>query len=287
MKKKLLEKVSIFLLKNGFTVKSLTRSCFDILTRSKEKILLIKVLEDVNSISREFAEEMHKIAACISATPLVIAEKASSKLDDNVVYSRFDIFTLNLDTFMNCIKDKFPLIKRTQAGLTASILGDKLKERREQLGYSLNYLSKRIGVTSRMVAKYENEDSEVTINKAMKIYDIFGQDVFNEINIFSRIEKIQLNGKTEFSKKYMELGFNATDTNKMPFDIIAKKEGELILTEIGDKTNPQTQSLSELLDADNLVIFKRKKPKDIPAVTRQEFLEFEKSNQLIKFLKEF
>jgi len=47
------------------------------------------------------------------------------------------------------------------------------------------------------------------------------------------------------------------------------------------------QSLSELLDADNLVIFNKKKPKDIPAVTRKEFLEFEKSNQLIKFLKEF
>ena len=50
-----------------------------------------------------------------------------------------------------------------------------------------------------MIAKYENEDSEVTISKAMKIYDIFGQDVFNEVNIFSRIERINASGKTEFS----------------------------------------------------------------------------------------
>lgn len=287
MKKDILEKTSIFLLKKGFTVKSLTRSCFDVLARNKERILLIKVLEDANSISRVFAEEMHRIAACISATPLIITEKASTMLEDNIVYTRFDVFTLNLITFMNCIKDKFPMLKRTQAGLTASLAGNKLKEKREQLGFSLNHLSKSIGVTSRMVAKYENEDSEVTINRAMKIYDILGQEVFNEVNIFSKVEKINFTTKTEFSKKYIDLGFKATDTSNVPFDIIAKKDDELILTEIGDKTNSKMQSLSELLDADNLVIFKKKKPKDIPAVTRKEFLDFEKSNELIKFLKEF
>ena len=287
MKKDLLEKTSIFLLKKGFTVKSLTRSCFDILARNKEKILLIKLLEDANSISRGFAEEMHKISACIGAVPLIIAEKASSMLEDNIIYSRFEVFTLNFSTFMNCINNKFPLLKRTQAGLTASLAGDKLKEKREQLGYSLNYLSKSIGVTSRMVSKYENEDSEVTINRAMKIYDIFGQEVFNQVDIFSKEEKIEISSKTEFSKKYMDLGFNAADTNKAPFDIIAKKEDELILTEVGDKANPQMRSLSELLNADSLVIFKKKKPKDMPAVTRKEFFEFDKANQLIRFLKEF
>lgn len=287
MKKKLLEKISIFLLKKGFTVKSLARSCFDILARNQERILLIKVLEDANSVSRDFAEEMCRISACISATPLIIAEKASGMLENNVIYTRFGVFTLNLGTFMNCIQNKFPLIKRTQAGLTASIAGEKLKEKRELLGYSLNYLSKSIGVTSRMISKYENEDSEITINKAMKIYDIFGQEVFNEVDIFSKMEKMGIKSGSEFSRKYAELGFNAADANKAPFDIIAKKENELILTEVGDKANPQMRSLSELLDADNLVIFKKKKPKDVPAVTRKEFLEFEKANQLIKFLKEF
>ena len=48
MKKNLLEKASVFLLKKGFTVKSLTRSCFDVLARNNERILLIKALEDAN-----------------------------------------------------------------------------------------------------------------------------------------------------------------------------------------------------------------------------------------------
>ena len=287
MKRNLIENISFFLLKKGFTIKHLTRTCFDILARNNEKILLLKILEDANSISREYAKEMNKIAAYINATSLIIAEKAGKKLENSVVYNRFDLYTLNFNTFVNCVNNKFPFVKRTQAGLTASVIGEKLKKAREELDYSLNFLSRKIGVTSRMITRYENEDSEITINKAIKIYDIFGKQIFNEIDIFSPKERIEEGNISELSRKYIDLGFEATDTNKVPFDIIARKENELILTEVGDKVNPNIDSLSRLLDADNLVIFKKKKPKDIPAVTKQEFMDFEKANELIKFLRGF
>ncbi len=287
MKQTLLDKVSIFLLKKGFTIKNLTRTCFDALARRNEQILLIKILEDANSITGEYAAEMNSVASYINASPLIVAEKAEKKLDDNIVYSRFDIYTLNFCTFVNCVNNRFPFIKRGKAGLTASIVGKKLREKREEIGYSLNSLSKKIGVSSRMMMKYENENSEVTLNKAMKIYDIFGHQVFNEINIFLQREKPQSRFETEFSKKYIELGFDATETKKTPFDIIARKDNELIFTEVSDKVNPQMEPLSRLLDAENLVIFNKKKPKNIPSLTKEEFMEFEKANELVKFLKEF
>ena len=62
---------------------------------------------------------------------------------------------------------------------------------------------------------------------------------------------------------------------------------EIILTEVSDKVNPNMQPLSKLLDADNLVIFRKKKPKNIPSMTKKEFMEFEEANELVKFLKEF
>ena len=287
MKNKLIDKLGIFLLKEGFTIKSLIRTCFDLLARKQDNILLIKVLEDANAVSKEHVDEMNQVSSYIGAVPIIMAEKAGNKLEDNVLYTRFNLYTLNLATFINSIKNKFPFVKRTQAGYTVSIAGNKLRKKREEMGFSLNLLSKRVGVTSRMIDKYEKGDSEITITKAMKIYDIFGHKVFNEINIFSRNTKIESKYESDFSKKYIELGFEATDTNRSPFDIIARKDDELILTEVGDKARPDFSSLSKLLDADNLVIFKNKKPKNIPAVTREEFLEFEKANQLIKFLKEF
>jgi len=287
MKQTLLDKINIFLLKRGFVIKNLIRTCFDVLARKNEQILLIKVLEDANSISREYAEEMISVASYINASPLVIAEKGGDKLEDSVVYSRFDVYTLTFNTFLNCINNKFPFIKRSHAGLTASVVGRKLKEKREELGYSLNALSKKIGVTSRMIIKYENENSEITINKAKKLYEIFGHQVFSEVNIFAHGQSPQSKFESRVSKKYIELGFEATETKKTPFDIIAKRKNEIILTEVSDKVNPQMQSMSKLLDADNLVIFKKKKPKNIPSMTKKEFMEFEEATELVKFLKEY
>jgi len=269
MKSSLMDKLGIFLLKDGFTVKSLARTCFDLLARKLDKILLIKVLEDANAVNKVHVDEMNVVSSYIGAVPIIISEKAGNKLEDNILYARFNLYTLNFTTFVNSIKNKFPFVKRTQAGFTASIAGNKLRKGREEKGYSLNYLSKKVGVTSRMIDKYEKGDSEITINKAMKIYDIFGHHVFNELNIFSGNHKIESNYKSDFSKKYVDLGFDAADTSKSPFDIIARKGDELILTEIGDKTRPDFSSLSKLLDADNLVIFEKKKPKDIPAVSRK------------------
>ena len=287
MKQNLLDKLNIFLLKRSFTIKNLTRTCFDILARRNEQILLIKVLEDANSIAREYAEEMISIASYIEASPLIISEKAGDKLEDNVVYSRFGIYTLNYGTFMNCVNNKFPFLKRSQAGLTASVVGKKLKEKREEMGYSLNFLSRKIGVTSRMIMKYENENAEITINRAKKLYDIFGHQVFNQVDIFSQRNLLQGKFETNVSKKFVELGFDATETKKTPFHIIAEKGNEIILTEVSDKVNPQMQSLSKLLEADNLVIFSKKKPKNIPSLTKKEFMDFEEANELVKFLKEF
>ncbi|MBI4143313.1 helix-turn-helix domain-containing protein, partial [Candidatus Woesearchaeota archaeon] len=279
--------VSIFLLRKGFTLKNLTRTCFDILARRNEQILLIKVLEDANSISREYSEEMIAIASYINASPLIISEKAGNKLEDNIVYSRFEIYTLNLATFTNSIHNRFPFIKRSKAGLTASVSGKKLREKREELGFSLNALSKKVGVTSRMMVKYENENSEITINRAMKLYDLLGHDVFNEVNVFSQCMHPRSRFETEVSKKYIELGFDATETRKTPFDIIAKKDDEIILTEVSDKVNPQMQSLSKLLEVDNLVIFHKKKPKNMPSMTKKEFMDFDRANELVRFLREF
>ena len=287
MKQNLLDQLNIFLLKKGFTIKNLTRACFDVLARRNGQILLIKVLEDANSISREYTEDMISVASYIGASPLIVAEKAGDRLEGNVVYARFGIYTLNSETFCSCISNRFPFIKRSQAGLTASVVGEKLREKREALGYSLNALSKKIGVTSRMMMKYENENSEITVNKARKLYDLFGHQVFSEVNIFAQRGSPLSKFETTVSKKYVELGFDAAETKKTPFDIIARKGSEIILTEVSDKVNPQMESLSKLLEADNLVIFKKTKPKNMPSMTKKDFMDFEEANELVKFLKEF
>ncbi len=287
MKRDLLEEVSIYLLKKGYTLKSLTRTCFDIVARKETQILLIKVLNDANAISEEYAEAMKHVGSYITGIPLIIAEKAGDALREGIVYSRFGINTLNQRTFENCIENKFPFVKRDHAGLTANIIGSRLKQKMDEEGVSLGDLSRKLGVSKKMVQKYESGESRITIQKASKLYDIFGNAVFDKVNVFKTEIKHEEPGKSDLAKKYTDLGFEAIETHKVPFDILAKKDKEIILTEIGDKPNPQAQSLSRLLDADNLVIFKKKRPKDIPSLKKEEFLELKKAKELVKFLREF
>ncbi len=287
MKQSLLESVSIFLLKKGFTIKSLTRTAFDIIARKDAAILLIKVLEDANSVSEEYTKAMHSVASYVGGSSLIISEKAGDKLQDNIVYTRFGIHTLNFNTFRSCVENKYPFVKRDHSGIKAQIIGCRLKEVREREGISLNDIARKVGVSKRMIQKYENGESEVSVNKALRLYKLFGHKVFEKIDVFGHDEKLVHEGKGAVSKKFSKLGFSAFEANKVPFDVIAKRETELILTKVGDKEKPGLDSLSKLVDADRLTIYKKKRPKGVPSLTKKEFMEFEKARELIKFLKEF
>lgn len=299
--KKLSERLCIFLLRKGFTIKSLIGCCFDVLARKGSRILLVKILLDANAVSEEHARQMHSISSYIRASPLVIAEKAGSVLGNNVVYSRLGIYTMNFATFANCMDEKLPFVASTNAGLIANIVGEKLRQKREQQGLSLAQISRKIGVSRRMISRYEKGDqqgiAQLTMAKAEKMYDVFGHEVFEKIDVFVNPQNYErfVAGRnmsilqTPITKKYSELGFESSEARKVPFDIIARKDDELILTEVGDRVNPDATLLSRLIDADNLVIFDKKRPieEGIPAITKEEFMEFEEANELIKFLREF
>ncbi|MDP2906417.1 MAG: helix-turn-helix domain-containing protein [Nanoarchaeota archaeon] len=283
MKQNLLEEISLVLLKEGFMLKNV-KGCFDLLARKEEKIILIKAIEDANSLNQESVGEMKKISSCVDATPLILTEKSGNKLENNIVYSRYGVFTINITTFQNALRQKLPFVKSGKAGLTASIDGKKLRDKREDGGMSLKELSRKIGVSKRMITDYENYNSEIMLKNAWKLYDIFGTEVFKQVNIFSEMDKIVYSCMSEVGKKYNQLGFKAVETKKNVFDIVAKKEKDIILTTVGDKFNQEINSLSRLLDAESLIVFEKKKPKtEIPKIAKKEFLELENEKELLDF----
>ncbi|MBI3033566.1 hypothetical protein HYY72_00205 [Candidatus Woesearchaeota archaeon] len=289
MKGQLADRLGIILLKSGFAVKCLPRRWFDIVARRGDSILIIKVLNDANSISFELAREMSRIASLISAAPLIIAEKAGSFLDDGVVYLRFGVRTISIRTFEDCINNRLPFVTSNQSGLTASIDARRLAEEMAAQGYSLTYLSGRVGVSKQMIARYRVEKSEISIKKAHMMQRIFGDRIFERVDIFSSGEETPLEKQSVEALKYESLGFKAVDAKKAPFDIVAKKGREIIFTDVGDNPHPELESITRLIDAEKLVIFDRKKPSDrsIPNISREEFLDLDTANELIKFLREF
>lgn len=285
MQQDLREKINALLLEKGFIVKNIERKCFDVLAK-KDEILLVKTVKDANSVSKEFCDELRQIGEMLGVAPFIVAEKAGDELIDEVVYSRFGVYCLNLRTFENCLNRNFPLVMRNRAGFTLKIKENMLKNLREEKELSLNFLAGKLGVSREMIQRYES-GNEMTLDRAEKIYNLFGDEIFEPINVFKINNRLIKSFNNEYVEKYNNLGFGATVLNKAPFDIVARKNEEIIFTEIGDSVKKQFFSISNLIDGDNLVIFKRKKPKDIPACTREEFLEFDKAGELLKFVKEF
>ncbi len=187
----------------------------------------------------------------------------------------------------NALKQKLPFVKSGKAGLIVGLDGERLRQRRKKEGMSLQDFSRKIGVSKRMVINYENYNSDIAIQKAWKLYDLFGTEIFSQIDIFSEMDKIIYSCASDVGKKYSQLGFNAVETKRSIFDIIAKKEKELILTTVGDSFNKELNSLSRVLDAESLIIFERRKPKvEIPKIAKEEFLELENEKELIKLIRE-
>ena len=60
----------------------------------------------------------------------------------------------------------------------------------EREGISLNEIARKVGVSKRMIQKYESGESEVSVNKALRLYRIFGHGVFDKINIFDRKKEL-------------------------------------------------------------------------------------------------
>ncbi|MBI2580343.1 helix-turn-helix domain-containing protein [Candidatus Woesearchaeota archaeon] len=291
MKHSLMDQVAVLLLRHGYTVKSLTRASFDIVARKGSHVLLIKVLEDANSISEDYASSMKGLGSYIDASPVIIAEKAGHILEEGVVYSRFGVYTFNYGTFSSCLESRFPIIISTKAGFTASVVGEKLRQQREERGYSLGTLSRKVGVSKRMIAKYESERADVSLRGAIALNRLFGNNIFNKVDVFA-IAKETVSGKPSMiARKYDELGFRAADTKKAPFDVVAKLEKELIIIKVSPKANnPNLESLQQLLGADALVIFDKdseNNKKGMPSLQKRDFLGMESSKELIRFLREF
>jgi len=287
MKQNLVENTSLLLLKNNFTIKNI-KTPFDLLAKKDYKILLIKILEDANSISIQTINEMKKLAKIIQASPLIISQKAGFKLQPDVVYQRYGINTINFSTFNNSFSKPL-FISSNKSGFNIKIIGKKLKEKRENKDFSLSNLASKLSISSRMISKYEAEDSNISLNRALKLEKILGSDIFQQINLLtSDLTDIFYDSFSDVSKKYHSLGFSSTEFTKIPVNVIARKNNEIILTKTSDKLSKDFFNFANLFELNNLIIFKNKKPKtETPVIHKEEFLDLEDGNDLINFLREF
>lgn len=235
MQSLLLSNVIKFLRKEGYELLELVDTkprCFDIVAKKDKRILLLKVLYNVDSLKPEIAEEMRKLAKILNAIAIVIGERFKTDfLERRVVYTRYGLPVVNLATFYDYLRGELPYIYSAPGGYYVKIDAEKMRKAREALRISIGETAKRLGVSKRTVINYE-EGSDASLDVAIKIEELFG-NVIKRIDLREFIENEEIkeseDENDEIICKLREIGISVYTVKHTPFDAISKIENRGIL----------------------------------------------------------
>jgi len=217
---------------------------FDIVARRDETLLIIKVMTNIDSLTEDVAAELKTLSSLLKGCPLLIGEKNGSNiLEDDVVYFRFGIQAITVNTLSNHLLEGIPVkVYAAPGGLYVNLDEIKLRELREDKGISLGTLARHVNVSRRTVQMYE-EGMNSRVEIAEKIERLFNQNITIPIDILKKpvsMEKMSLRYHSElenarsFQKEIFSLlknvGYKIIPMEKCPFEALSKDSEKILLT---------------------------------------------------------
>ncbi len=304
MREILLLKTAALLKEHGFAVESFAHSnaCFDIVAKRPDMTLVLKVFNNIDALREEHAAELRKIAAVFNATVLIIGEKSKAfSLKKGVLYERLGLTALNLQSLGELLKEHFPSVKYFKGKSIVELDSGKLREKRKELGLTLQQLASKIDSTVESVHRYE-KGATTSLNTAEKLEDILNASLVKKINLFEeqKIEREKEKQLFEESfedsalEKVHDLGVKVAVFKHAPFKAVAHPSDSLV---IGKATTRQgiakkAEELAKTKEAfkrKSLIIsqeFKYRHVADIPIVAEEELESLSKFKDLMKLIKE-
>jgi len=304
-REKILQELYDILTTHGFKVSHIyERSCFDLLAR-KKLLLLLKVLVNIDSINSLQAHEIKKVAYTFLAAPLIIGLKSKTDyLEEDVVYERHGIPAIALKTLKNMImEDHHPEVFADRGGYYVQIDGNTLREVREEYNMSLKDLADIAHVSRETIYKYENGLVRASPETAMILEEILNIKIILSIDLFKAPEfdkDIMENKPDKRSEKLVELGFGVVQTQKAPFDALAKdmKFENTIIADLEKNRDTRTlkrmavplKDISLVTGSDAVFILKNPRIREsfegIPVIKDWEINEIESSKEFLKIIAE-
>ena len=230
----------------GFSVSrplNLRSISFDIVARRDDKLLIVKVLTNVDALSRENAEEMKVLAEALGASPLMVGERSGSgTLEDGIVYSRFSIPIISLATLADhVLYDSPPLIFAAPGGLYVKLDSELLHMVRTERGISLGTLAEIAGVSRRTIQMYESGMGAM-IDAALRLEDYLDVPIVVPVDPlaypFDPVDWKQSAVETDpftsaIFETLMTMGATILPTVRSPFDALTRSHEMLFLTGLG------------------------------------------------------
>jgi len=303
-----LKAIEVTLKEAGFTVskRCCSRpSCFDFAARKNENLVLIKVESDVDSFSHNDSIELNTISKCMSAASLLIAEKTREKpLEDDTVYSRYNVSAITSKTFENIVIQMVnPLIQAGPGGYYVEIDCDAVKRRRQELGLSVGKMAEMIGISRRTLYGYERGMAKASVAAAYNLIWTLGIPIAKPVNVF---EESRSQRKCIFEKAKHVIARHRfiqtllkklahcriTTVKRAPFDFVINIPEEKMRIIGGVANNREREldirvdeilSVSKVVKAHPILVTEKQEfsNKNIPCITSEKFSKIKDPDDLI------
>jgi putative transcriptional regulator len=226
---------------------------FDLVARRDNSLLIIKVLTNINALSEDVASELKLLSKLLKGQPLLIGERGGiGYLEKDVVYDRFGIKTISIDTLESYLLDGNPLkVYAAPGGFYVNLDNEKLINLRKKQNISIGSFARSVKVSRRTVRMYE-EGMNARLEFAKRIEELLKDTVTINIDLLNENKerseygknKIPLKNKSDEQFKDLQkeifsilkqVGYEIIPMGRCPFDAVSKDKDKVLLTCIHKK----------------------------------------------------
>lgn len=263
----------------GFAVleypRSSSRRSIDIVARFKNgRLALIKVTDDIESLSKNDVDDLKKVASIIGSGALIVSDRAGgSKLVSGVVYEKHGVKVINVRSLERSLSGRERIyVYQSGDTLKAKIRGSLMREIRVRRGLSLGAVASHVKVSRRTIYEYERGSIEPSVDKAERLAEIFGEEIFLPVDFLEPLkaespprEPLDCDVEAEniIAEKLRSSGYKVAHVKRTAADLVSlgPRSGMIIVVKHGRESldtmiNKAVNSIkiSRLSNAENYVV---------------------------------
>lgn len=276
-----------------------TEGNFDVVAKRDRQTLLIKVLMNVDALKEDQAMSLRAVAYFMGCQPVVVSTKNNREtLDDGVVYSRFDVPVMNpklLDALT--VQEEMSAIDSSKGRHTVEINADRLRDRRRELGFTLETLADRIGVSKKAVYEIESRRVNPTKATADKLERILATRIQRPYEMKGAPEthlKPRSGMQENVSRELTRMGMDNTSVYSSGFENVGREKFSIIASVSNNIEKVRRQAtvirrLSGFLSSKAVMVTKRSHEESlhgVPVVLEAELSAIESPRDLKKIIEE-
>ncbi len=193
-------------------------TCADVFAERKGQKFIIKIVHNIDSITRHEAQNLCKLSQFLDAEPLVLASVSKDrKLKRNVSYNRFSIRCISPEMLQELEYSPFKLLASKSVGIKTKLDGSKLRSLRKANDMKMEELARRSRLSKTTLYKHERSNDYAAIGTIYRLEAVLNGSIKSEDILKSKKMSIRVN-------ELAGTGMPALHLDKAPFDIVAKKK---------------------------------------------------------------